>query len=329
MRIPNGDGAYDRYSLHTSDLTEAIREAESKLAAARAGVSTDILWQHLVEVYRKEHFPHLREGTRDTYDWAITALTPILYDKYVRSIDGPTMDKFVKARFEAGLSSAGIRSELAVLSSILGWAEGKMHIGHNPVPRFIKANKVRLRRGEPRVRWLTVPEELRVLELLRQYAVDSDKGPDARLNLMAAVIVAIDTGLRLAELRQMQWSEIQFAPKAQVWVPKDRAKSRKDRWVPLLPRAAKLLWGTREKALAAAGGDVKKMCRWVFPSDDNTGPRINLDKALRQFAGTYPDKKRKRLIDGPVLKDGMAPFSWHDLRRTWAAACSRARGRPS
>lgn len=39
------------------------------------------------------------------------------------------------------------------------------------------------------------------------------------------------------------------------------------------------------------------------------------DKYVRSIAGTYPDKKRTRLIDGPVLKDGMAPFSWHDLRR--------------
>src|SRR5262249_49662508 len=140
--------------------------------------------------------------------------------------------------------------------------------------------------------------------------------PNARLRLMAAVMVGIDTGLRLAELRQMQWPEIQFAPRAQVWVPKERAKSKKNRWVPLLARSAKLLRSMYDSALEAGGGDAKKMVKWVFPNDTNDGPRVNFDKALRQFAGSYPNKKRDRRIDGPVVEAGLTPFSWHDLRRT-------------
>lgn len=126
VRVPRADGkGYDRHSLRTRDASEAARRAESKLAAHRAGVNSNLLWQDLVDVYEEEHFPHLREGTQQTYKWAIVALTPILYDQPVRSIDNPMLNRFVDARFGAGITRGGIRSELAVLSSILGWAEGR------------------------------------------------------------------------------------------------------------------------------------------------------------------------------------------------------------
>jgi integrase len=141
-----------------------------------------------------------------------------------------------------------------------------------------------------------------VIELLEGYARESDKGPEARLNLSMAVIVAIDTGLRVAEIRQLRWDEITFGGKPQIWVPKERAKSGRDRWVPLLPRTLTLL-----KRMHGT-----KKCQWVFPNDTNDGPRVNFDKALRHFAGSYPDKTGKRIIDGPVVMAGLKPFSWHD-----------------
>ena len=46
----------------------------------------------------------------------------------------------------------------------------------------------------------------------------------------------------------------------------------------------------------------------MFPKEtaegEAPGPRVNFDKTLRQFVG------------GPCAAAGIAPFAWHDLRRT-------------
>lgn len=298
VRIPNGDGTYARKSLHTRDHGEAVKRAKSKLSAYAAGGGRETLWQDLAERFKREHFPQLKPGTRETYKWAIVALTPILFDKPVQTISRELLDKFVAARLADGLTRGGVRSELAVLSSMLGFAEGKHLIERNPVPTYIKANKRKVKRGEPRVRWLSLAEEARILDLLAAWVKASDKGPDARLTLIRAVIVAIDTGLRVSEIRQMEWSEISFERK-EVYIPKERAKSGKDRWVPLLPRTLDLLATMRE---------AKNRTRWVFPKEAaegrQPGPRVNFDKALREF------------VTEVVAKAGIPKFSWHDLRRT-------------
>lgn len=298
VRIPTGvPKQYERLSLHTTDKAEAARQAESMLAAHRSGSAANVLWQTLAELFKKEHFGHLKKGTQDTYRWAIVALTHVFYDKPIRQIDNALMDRFVKKRLETdGLSRGGVRAELQVLSVMMGFAVGKGLMLYNPVTPYIKANKRKVRRGEPRVRWLVRTEETQVLVLAEDYAMASVKridARDARLTLRRAIIVAIDTGLRVAEIRHLKWAWVSFE-RQEVHIPKEIAKSGKDRWVPLLPRVLALLKEMKAEA----------RCDWVFPNDTATGPRVNFDKALRQF------------VAGPVAASGIAPFGWHDLRRT-------------
>ena len=308
VRIPRGDGGYRRLSLNTGDAAEAARKASSMLSAQKGGADASTLWQDLADAYRREHFPELRPGTRETYRWAIIALSENgLFGKLIRNIDNPIIDHFVTSRLASGLTRGGVRSELAVLSSMLGFAEGKLLIDRNPVPRYIKANRRKVRRGEPRVRWLSVSEEERLSDLLEAYVSSSDKGPEARMTLSRAVVIAIDTGLRVSEIRQMEWTEVNFE-REEVYVPKERAKSGKDRWVPLLPRTLALLKWMHPRATTP----------WVFPKDapegKKPGPRVNFDKTLRQF------------VDGVAAKAGIAAFSWHDLRRTCGCRLLQGRG---
>ena len=312
VRIPTGEkGKYERVSLKTNDKAEAERKASSMLATHKAGRDIHCLWQDLVETYKSEHFKHLKPGTRQTYKWAIIALSRAgLYDKVVRDIDSAIIDSVVRTRFAEGISSGGVRSELAVLSSIMSKAEGWHLIDRNPVQRYLKANSLKVKRGAPRVRWLTKGEEETVLSLLDAWIAAGSEDHKGRLTLKRAVIVAIDTGLRLAELCNMRWADINFE-RSNVHVRKEVAKSKEDRWVPLLPRVLALLRQMQEEK----DGD------WVFPALTG-GPRSNFDKSLRHFAGTAVIRpKRKgsrpnRFVDGPVIKAGLEPFSWHDLRRT-------------
>lgn len=293
VRIPTGKrGAYERISLKTKDEGEAQRKASSMLSAHRVG-GLHTLWQDLAERYKKEHFPVLKQGTRETYFWAITALTKHgLYDKMIREIDSPVIDRFVRERLEVGITSAGVRSELAVLSSIMSKAEGWGLIDRNPVQRYMKANALKVRRGDPRVRWLSMAEETNIIALLDTYVAQDKRQEQGRLTLKRAVIVAIDTGLRLAELCNLRWTDINFASE-QFHVRKEIAKSGRARGIPLLPRVLALLKEMEENRTGP----------WVFPAVGGRGPRVNFDKTLRYF------------VEGPAHAS-IEPFSWHDLRRT-------------
>jgi integrase len=233
IRVPKGrvDGKfrYEKLSLGTRDETRALSEAQSYLAAHEAGSGGRVLWQQLVNLYKKEHFPKLKPSTRETYRWAIVALTPFLFDKPVRKINNSIIDAFVRRRSKEGKTSACVRGELAVLSSIMRKAEGWSMIDTNPVARYLKANKVD--RGNPRTRWLTVVEEARILRHLAVYAKGSHRGPHARHRLADAVMLA-DIGPRLDELCQMRKDEISFELN-HVYLPGSRTKNGKDRWVPL------------------------------------------------------------------------------------------------
>jgi integrase len=172
----------------------------------------------------------------------------------------------------------------------------------------MKANALKVRRGEPRVRWLTRGEEEAVLALLDTWIAAGSADHAGRLTLKRAVIIAIDTGLRLAELCNMRWPDISFE-RGNVRVRKEVAKSKKDRWVPLLPRSLALLKQMQEETAS----------EWIFPALGGKGPRSNFDKALRHFAGTAIIRRQGRanqFAGGPVIKAGLDPFSWHDLRRT-------------
>jgi integrase/recombinase XerD len=293
VRVPTGEkGKYDRLSLKTKDEGEAQRRAASLLSAYKAG-GAHTLWQDLADRYRKEHFPVLKQGTQETYFWAIKALSMHLYDKVIREIDSPIIDRFVSGRLEAGITSAGVRSELAVLSSIMSKAEGWNLIDRNPVQRYMKANALKVRRGEPRVRWLTKGEEETILGLFDPYIAASKHGNGGRLTLKRAVILAIDTGLRLDELCQLLWKDIAFDLE-QIHVRKEITKNKKDRWIPVKWRTLSMLKEMQEQSKS----------RWIFPALGGQGPRINFDKTLRYF------------VNGPCELAGIVPFGWHDLRRT-------------
>jgi integrase len=51
---------------------------------------------------------------------------------------------------------------------------------------------------------------------------EGERDYQARLTLIRAVIVAIDTGMRVSEICQMQWRKISFERK-EVHIPKERA----------------------------------------------------------------------------------------------------------
>ena len=58
--------------------------------------------------------------------------------------------------------------------------------------------------------------------------------------ILAAIVIAIDTGLRHEELLRLPWTDVDL-DRHEVFIPADRAKSHRERTVPLLPRSLRIL----------------------------------------------------------------------------------------
>ena len=133
--------------------------------------------------------------------------------------------------------------------------------------------------GEPniRVRWITKEEALRLIESCPDY-------------LKAPVIFAFATGLRQANVLNLEWSQIRLTDGV-AWIHGDQAKAGKP-----IPVAL------NREAVEALQGQIGKDQRFVFPRDGKT---------MRQVQG----KPWKRICK----KAGIEDFRFHDIRHTWAS----------
>ena len=167
----------------------------------------------------------------------------------------------------------------------------------NPVPAFLKrARKRGLRESEARTRYLSHAEER---ALIAEAALRPGppagkpdrrrfKGPRNDMMMSAAIVVALNSGLRLREQLDMTWEDIDLARKV-ARITAARAKGRKTREVVLLDPAV--------SALHALPRHIKS--RFVFWHRDGARFR-HFDRGFKTAA------RRAKIGD----------IRWHDLRRT-------------
>lgn len=113
-------------------------------------------------------------------------------DRVLDTITTSDIDEFVKQLRKKGNSPATINRKLASLSAL--FTDAVERDGCTKKPRII-------RQPEPthRVRYLTPEEELMLVSLLKQWA---------QVAVMEAVMVLIDTGMRVGELIAMQVKDV-------------------------------------------------------------------------------------------------------------------------
>jgi len=173
---------------------------------------------------------------------------------------------------------AGNRN-LSVLRAMFNWAvvsglmpSSPFKVGTVPV--------VKLRRETARKRRLQTGEEDRLLA--------------AANGLAPIVIAALETGCRRGELLSLQWEQVRFAPRAELFLPADKTKAKKDRRVPLSGRLQRLLEARRHDP----AGDPLPAGAFVF-GDEIGRRRRSMKTAWRLTI------KRAELDD----------LHFHDLRR--------------
>lgn len=233
-----------------------------------------------VEKLAIEHIPLLRPNSIRCYRLHLLRLAPHFEGRLLADIGRADLYAYETARRRDGVKPATIVAELQVLSAVFGCAIQSEWVSANPVPPFLASRKKKgLALSDPKTRYLSIEEEKILLSAARELGDDM---------FLAAIILAIDTGLRSSELFGLPWSDVDLIKK-EITVRADRAKSGSERRVPILPRAEKVLRGLRRHYAS---------------------PYV-LHKEAGQRYGTMRVKLRRVLSSA-----GLELASWHDLRRT-------------
>lgn len=220
-------------------------------------------------------------------------------------IDGETLKEFIAERRThtkrgkndtlIGITDATIRYDLAYLSSLFSYASlwpGGPSL--NPVLAF---NKRQLGTAERRRRWLR-PHEFEAL----LHACSSDR-------YRRILIVAVETGMRAAELINLRWYQIDFVRKEIHLDPElDLVSTKTDepRIVPITPSCAKaLLWKIDGDPLPVAETKPTDPVFLTPPQEDE-----KVRSGFTTFKNWwYPTKERAKITN----------FRFHDLRHTFAS----------
>jgi integrase len=270
-----------RRSLKTADRAIAerrFRQWLEDLDAIAWGDKPRRSFEEVTERFFREHLPTLKPRGAERYISSLKHLAAHFDGKTLDQIKSAELSAFETRRRTEGVRAGTIRRDLACLSSILTSATDWEWIddGSNPVPSYLRRRARRgLKEAPPRTRYLTEDEERRLVEATT---------PAVR----AAVILAIDTGLRREELFGLRWSQVDHL--RGIIATTTRTKSGRARKVPLPERSAQIL--------ARLPRSISSDFVLVNP---DTGHRY-----VQQNKGFKAAARRARITD----------LRWHDLRRT-------------
>lgn len=290
-------GVEHRESLKTTDRRVAdgrYREWLERLDAIAWGDRPRRTFNEAVTKFINEHCPTLKHSTAKRYGVSLKAMSDTFQGLYLDQITRDKLGEYATAR--RATPTAGnqwkkprlpsvvtVRRDLACLSALLSCCEEWEWTpeGSNIVPAYMKRTAKRggLKEAPPRTRYLTEAEETKILQA-------------ASPALRTAIMVAIDTGLRLEEQLSLTWPQVD--QRRGVIVTTRRTKSGRSRTVPMPPRSANAL--TQLSAQPRLGPVTST---YVFRHD--TGERF-----LSLKGGFLGAAKRAKLAD----------VTWHDLRRT-------------
>jgi integrase/recombinase XerD len=282
-----------RVSLKTGNRQLAKKRLErwlDELDATAWGETPRLAFDAAVRGFILEHLPTLKPNAAKRYGVSLKWLADRFAGSTLDGIGRGELMEFVDWRRGLGAAAPTIRRDLACLSSVFAFAEDREWIGDgkNPVPGFMRRMAKRgLREAPGRRVYLSGEAEALLL---------AHCTPQVR----AAVIVAIDTGLREQEQLSLTWPQIDFR-RGLIQTTAD-TKSGRVRTVPLSARSAQIL--AQRKAAGPRGF-------YVFAHED--GSRVlRHDKGFRAAV--------RRAIRANAASADPLPFPadlrWHDLRRT-------------
>ena len=199
--------------------------------------------------------PQVSGGTVAFGDWR---LTDIVTD---------SVERFREIRLASASGRVGVNRNVRRLRALFRWAIKKGYAKETPF-KLNGETIISLEKDNVRSRRLNPPEYPG--EEAKLLAVSSP-------HLKAIVIAAIESGMRRGEILSLQWSQVEgitiddeskvtWAANARIFLPKDKTKTKKDRWVPISTR----LRGILEMRRFDPAGNQLAIDKFVFGSEIGT-----------------------------------------------------------
>lgn len=193
-------------------------------------------------------------------------LTPFFGVKPLAKIATFDIERYKKARLEAGITTGTLNRELATLSHLMGKAVEWNWIDHKPA----KINRAKEQAG--RITYLTAEQAACLLEAAKQ-----DQSPE----IYPFIVIGLETSMRKMEILSIRLEHIDLARRV-VYIPQAKAGAREQ---PITSHLADFLRGYVEAA--------KPGQEWLFPSASSaTGHFVEIRKPFRRVveaAGLDPD----------------------------------------
>jgi integrase len=276
---------------HAADYAEAKDEARRAIVAKLEGrdprgivPSDNPSLAAALETYLAHKQRHIAPSTAANERYQVAPITRLVVQGRpfgawrLAEIGRDALDEFQRKRPVVG----GNRN-LALLRALFNWAVVEQLVPQTPF-KVGNVSVVKLAHEAARSRRLHPGEEERVLL--------------AAGGLRALVVAALETACRIGELLSLQWHQIRFTPRAEVFLPAQKTKAKKDRRIPMSSVLHELL----EARQRDPAGELLPATAYVF--GDEIGRRRRSIKTAWRLT---------------CKRAGVTDLHFHDLRREGAS----------
>jgi len=222
-------------------------------------------------------------------------IRPVFNRRLVTDIDAVSIAGYQKTRLEEGAAPKTINLEVGTIRSILR---------RNHVWGDIQQDVRMLATSDDVGKSLERDEE----DALLRACVESRSR-----SLYPAVMLALNTGMRYGEIRQLQWGQVNFVGKSLV-VGKSKTENGRGRTIPLNARLLKVV------VMWAANFPDREPDHYVFPAEKYGAATDKFERCVYDTDVTTPINDWKEAWEGAKKRAGALECRFHDLRHT---ACTR------
>jgi integrase len=271
--------------IEAENLRRAIREGRFR---SDLPVRETLTFAAMMDAYRKRHIAIHRPTTLKTTDYVIAKIMGTVLERpdgqrrhfgawLVADITTETIEQYRQAQLPSG--TTGTNRHLELLRSLFNWATSSKRklAAENPFVDGTKA-AVKMAKEAARRRRLCAGEGERLLVACSPH-------------LRTVVECALETGMRRGEILSLQWWQVRFAPRAEIFLPAVKTKTKTDRTVPISSRLKAVLEMRRN------GPDGKELPADAYVFGNECGERVGSIKracrATRPRAHTclHPDRE--------------------------------------